>query len=142
MAKKAGFEVVATKPVCVDFRDGRSVSYQPGQRFTAAMTNTSVLRLLRVKEIRKLSKFEAMPPEPVKLGAPRRVQSVLKRRQEIEAARRAAAAKLAASKKAPAKPEPVVDLSSPIKKKKTTKKKTTTSKASDQRSTERTSEDK
>lgn len=122
MAKKVGFEVVSTRPVCVDFRDGRTISFQPGQRFEAAVTNNSVARLLRVREVRKLGQFERIPPLPVKLGAPKRVQNIMKRRAEVEQARRLALAKTAASKKAPPEPEPVVDLSSPIKKK-TTKKK-------------------
>jgi len=116
MAQKIGFEVVATKPVCVDFRDGRSVSFRPGQRFTAALTNSSVQRLLRVREVRKLGPFEAIPPMPVKLGAPRRVQNIMKRRAEVDQARRVALAKMEASKQAPPKPEPVVDLASPVKK--------------------------
>jgi hypothetical protein len=122
MAKQIGFEVVATKPVCVDFRDGRSVSFRPGQRFKADMTNASVMRLVRTREVRKLTRYESVPPLPVKLGAPRRVQNVMKARAKIEAAKRAALAKMEASKKAPPKAEPVVDLSSPIKKKPTKKK--------------------
>lgn len=116
MAKKLGFEVVSTRPVCVDFRDGRTVSFRPGQRFMAAMTNSSVQRLLRIREVRKLGPFEAIPSMPIKLGAPRRVQNILKRRAEVAQAKKTALAKMAASKKAPPKTEPVVDLGSPIKK--------------------------
>ena len=123
MAKIVGFEVVATRPVCVDFRDGRTISYRPGQRFEASLTNSSVQRLVRIKEIRKLGPFEAIPPMPVKLGATRRVQNIMKRRAEVDQARRAAQAKLEASKMAPLKAEPVIDLASPLKKKKTTKSK-------------------
>ena len=123
MAKKLGFEVVATKPVCVDFRDGRTISYRPGARFTASVTNASVQRLLRSREVRKLNMNEAVGAEPIKLGAPRRVQKLLQRRAEVDAARRVALAKQAASKKAQPAPEPV-DLSSLTKPtKKTAKKK-------------------
>lgn len=116
MAKKVGFEVVSTKPVCVDFRDGRSISFRPGQRFEATVTNSSVARLLRTRSVRKLGPFEQVPPTPVKLGAPKRVQNILRRRAEIEKARKAAIAKMESSKKAPPTPEPIIDLASPIKK--------------------------
>ena len=111
MAKTAGFEVIATKPVCVDFRDGRTVSFRPGQRFEATLTNSSVLRLLRIREVRKLSPHEPIKALPVKLGAPKRHQTVMKARAQVEQAKRAALAKIEASKKAPpkievAKPEP------------------------------------
>ena len=122
MAKKVGYEVTGTKPVCVDFLDGRSVSFRPGQRFEAAVTNSSVLRLVRVHEVRKLSAVEVIPPLPPKLGAPRRVQNILKRRADVEAAKIAAQAKMAASKKAPPQAEPEeVDLGSLSKQKKTSK---------------------
>jgi sulfite reductase alpha subunit-like flavoprotein len=136
MAKKVGFEVVSTRPVCVDFRDGRTVSYRPGQRFEAARTNSSVQRLLRVRELRELGPFEAVPPMPVKLGATRRVQNILKRRSEVDQARRAALAKMAASKKAPPKSEPVVDLATPLKKKKKTSKKSKPTPNAPERSSE------
>ena len=103
--KQFGFEVVATKPVCVDFRDGRAVSFRPGQRFTAALTNPSIQRLLRVQEIRQLGDREAVPPLPPKLGAPQRVQNIMTARAEVQEARRLAEAKLAASRKAPPKIE-------------------------------------
>jgi hypothetical protein len=136
MAKKVGFEVVSTRPVCVDFRDGRSISYRPGQRFIAAMTNSSVQRLLRIREVRKLGAFEAVPAMPIKLGAPRRVQNILRRRAEVDQARKAALAKMEASKKAPPKPEPVVDLASPIKKKKPFKKQPKSAVSPETRTTE------
>ncbi len=114
MAKRVGFEVVATRPVCVDFRDGRTVSYRPGQRFKAALTNTSVARLLRISEVRKLGPYEAVPPMPIKLGAPRRVQSIMKTRSKIEQAKKAARAKMEASRMAP----PKIELAKPAPKKK------------------------
>ena len=124
MAKKVGFEVVSTRPVCVDFRDGRTISYRPGHRFTASLTNASVQRLLRVREVRALGPLDAIPPEPLKLGAPKRVQNILKRRAEVDAARQAALAKTAASKKLPPAPEPaVVGLGATFTKKTTTSKK-------------------
>jgi len=105
MAKKAGFEVTATRPVCVDFRDGRSISFRPGQRFEATLTNSSVLRLLRIRDVRKLGAYEKVRPLPVKLGAPRREQNIMKARSKIEQAKKVALAKLEASKKAPPKIE-------------------------------------
>lgn len=105
MAKKIGFEVTGTRPVCVDFRDGRAISFRPGTRFEAILTNQSVLRLLRIGEIRKLSPFEHVPPLPLKFGAPKRVQNIMKARAKVEAARKAATAKLEASRKAPPKIE-------------------------------------
>lgn len=93
MAKKVGYEVTALKAVCVDFPDGRVVSFQPGTRFTAHPTNTSVRRLARSNEIRKLGPYEAVPPLPVKLGAPHKVQNVLLARKQVEQARKAAEAK-------------------------------------------------
>lgn len=112
MAKKVGYQVVAQRPVCIDFRDGRVVSFRPGQRFEVEHTNSSVRRLLRNRDVRELTKFETVPALPVKLGAPRRVQDVMKARAQVAAARKAAAAKFEASKKAPpeieeAKPKPV-----------------------------------
>ena len=109
--KLTGYEVTGTRPVCVDFADGRVVSFRPGMRFTAVPVNRSVLRLLRTREIRKLTQYEQVPALPPKLGAPHRVQNVLKARAEVEAARRLATAKLAASKAAApkievAKPKP------------------------------------
>ena len=117
MAKQVGFEVIAQRPVCVDFRDGRSVSFRPGQRFTATKTNTSVMRLVRTREIRALGPFEPVPALPIKLGAPRRVQNVLKARAQVEQAKKAAQAKLAASRQAPPKIEEAKPMPAPMKNK-------------------------
>lgn len=68
MAKKLMFEVVGTKPVCVDFPGGHTVSLRPGSRFEAYITNNSVRRLLRVKEIRQVQDDEVTTVTPVKLG--------------------------------------------------------------------------
>ena len=111
MAKKVGYEVIAQRPVCVDFLDGRVVSFRPGQRFEATKTNQTVNRLVRTRDLRVLEPFETIPALPVKLGAPRRVQDVLKARAEVEQARLAAQAKQIASRLAPpeieeAKPKP------------------------------------
>jgi len=125
MAKKIGYEVTGTKPVCVDFLDGRSISFRPGQRFEAAVTNTSVQRLVRVHEVRKLNANEVIPPLPPKLGASRRVQNIMQHRADVEAAKLAARAKAIASKKALPQPEPEVDLGSLFTQKKTFKSKPT-----------------
>lgn len=111
MAKHVGFEVTARKPVCVDFPDGRVVSFRPGMRFKAHPTNASVRRLIKVREIRQLGPYEAVPSLPVKLGAPREVQNVLKAREQVAAARKAALTKLKATKAAPLE-EKVLDLGS------------------------------
>ena len=117
MAKKVGFEVITQRPVCVDFRDGRVVSFRPGQRFEASKTNLSVMRLVRNKEVRILGPYERVPALPVKLGAPRAVRNVLKAREQVAAAKKAAQAKLAASKKAPVKIEEAKPVPAPRKKK-------------------------
>jgi hypothetical protein len=109
--RKAGYEVIATRPVCVDFRDGRSISFRPGMRFESIPSNPAVVRLLRVGEIRKLGTMERVPPLPVGFGAPRKKQAIMSARREVEAARIAAEQKMRASKAAPpkievAKPEP------------------------------------
>jgi len=101
MAKITGYEVTATRPVSVDFPDGRAVSFRPGMRFTAHPTNVSVRRLLSTQDVRQLGPHEAVPPLPVKLGASRELQAVLKSRAEVATAQKAAAAKTAASKTAP-----------------------------------------
>lgn len=110
MAKQVGYEVTAQRPVCVDFRDGRSVSFRPGQRFEAEVSNVSVQRLLRNKDVRVLSASEAVPATPVKIGALPRVQAVVKVRNEVEKARQAAIARLAATKEAP----PVIEEAKPV----------------------------
>ena len=102
MAKKVGYEVTATKPVCVDFPDGRVVSFRPGTRFEAHPTNASVRRLVKVQSVRTLGPFDAIPALPVKLGAPRQVTKVLNARDKVAQARKKALAKLAASKARPA----------------------------------------
>ena len=99
MAKKTGYEVTAQKPVCVDFPDGRVVSFRPGTRFEAHPTNASVRRLLRVREIRVLSPMEKVPVLPVKLGAPKKVRAILESRNKLARAKQLAQAKLRASRK-------------------------------------------
>lgn len=93
MAKKVGYEVTGTKPVCVDFPDGRSVSFTPGMRFEAHPTNSSVRRLLRVREVRVLSAREPVPALPEKLGAPKRVRDILESRSKMARAKKVAEAK-------------------------------------------------
>ena len=107
MAKIAGYEVTSQRPVCVDFSDGRVVSFRPGTRFEAHPTNASVRRLLRVREIRKLSQLESVPTLPVKLGAPKKVTNVLKARRDLKQAKRLAEAKMKASRGGAAVPESI-----------------------------------
>lgn len=110
MAKMTGYEVVAQKPVCVDFPDGRAVSFPPGTRFEAHPTNSAVRRLLRIRDIRQLGPMERVPALPVKLGSTKEVRSVLKARQQVAEARRLA--ELKAKRAAAAKQQPeAVDLS-------------------------------
>ena len=111
MAKKLGFEVIGSRAVCVDFRDGRSISFRPKQRFYATLMNASVLRLLRTNAVRRLSAAEPVPALPPMLGKPRQVREVLEARAQVAAAQKASVAKLAASRNAPlvaeqAKPTP------------------------------------
>lgn len=112
MAKLAGYEVTGSKPVCVDFSDGRTVSFRPGMRFHAHPTNASVRRLLRVREVRELGPYEAVPALPVKLGASMSVRNTLETRQKMAQARRRAQLMRNVAKKAttPDRMEPV-DLS-------------------------------
>ena len=117
MAKKVGYEVIAQRPICVDFRDGRVVSFRPGQRFEASKTNQSVLRLVRTRSVRKLGALETVPALPIKLGAPRHVQNVLKVRADVAAAKKAAQARMAASRQAPPKIEEAKPMPAPKKKK-------------------------
>ena len=116
MAKQVGYEVTAQRPVCVDFPDGRSVSFRPGMRFTAHPANASVTRLLRVREIRPLGAREAVPALPVKLGASPKVQKILNTRAQIAQARRVAEAKAKAKARASSAPPTAVNLAAPIKK--------------------------
>ena len=110
MAKMTGYEVIAQKPVCVDFPDGRAVSFPPGMRFEAHPTNSAVRRLLKIRDIRQLGPMERVPQLPVKLGATKDVRSILKSRRDMAEARRLA--ELKAKRSASAKQEPeAVDLS-------------------------------
>jgi hypothetical protein len=111
--KKVGYEVTARKPVCVDFTDGRSISFRPGMRFEALPSNPSVVRLLRVREVRKLSPLEPVPILPIKLGLPRKAKAILESRRAIEQARKLAEMKMAKSKAAP----PVIEEAKPAPKK-------------------------
>ena len=116
MAKQVGYEVTAMRPVCVDFPDGRAVSFRPGMRFTAHPSNSSVVRLLRVREIRPLGAREAVPALPVKLGAPHKVQKILNTRAQVATARRLAEAKAKAKARSVSAPPTVVNLAAPLKK--------------------------
>jgi hypothetical protein len=112
--KKQGYEVVAQKPVCVDFSDGRSFSFRPGHRFEADAHNTTVQRLLRVGEIRTLGAGELVPVMPVTLGRVPAEAQILQTRasldqQNIANAKAASAAKMSASKSA----APVIEQAKP-----------------------------
>lgn len=112
MAKLVGYEVIARKPVCVDFPDGRVVSYKPGMRFTAHATNTSVRRLVSIRELRELGSFETMPVTPAYLGEPKDVRSILEAKQKLNELKRQAEVRRARESKitSPKDMEPV-DLS-------------------------------
>jgi len=99
--KKHGYEVTGTRPVCVDFPDGRAVSYRPGMRFRASPHNASVRRLVRTKAVRQLGPHEPVPVQVVKLGTPHKEAQILATRKKIAAAKNLAQMKLEASKKAP-----------------------------------------
>ena len=107
MAKNVGYEVTARKAVCVDFPDGRSISFRPGARFEAHPTNTSVRRLLRGREVRQLGPYDTVPLLPIKLGATKKVRNILQARADVDAAKKKALIKLQASKVTPQKPESV-----------------------------------
>ena len=116
MAKQVGYEVTAMRPVCVDFPDGRVVSFRPGMRFIAHPANSSVIRLLRIRDVRQLSALDNVPVLPVKLGAPHKIQNILKTRAEVAQARRKAEAAAKAKARAVSAPPSAVNLASPIKK--------------------------
>lgn len=107
MAKRVGYEVTALKPVCVDFPDGRVVSFRPGMRFEAHPTNMSVRRLLSVRELRVLGLNERVPALPEKLGAPKAVRDILKARKEVARAHKLAKVRMLESKKNPAPAEEI-----------------------------------
>jgi len=109
MAKIIGYEVTAQKPVCVDFLDGRVVSFRPGSRFEAHPTNTSVRRLLKVREVRQLGETETVPPLPVKLGAPKEVRSLIQARNRVAKAQQLSIAR-AKETKAKANAPEYIDL--------------------------------
>jgi len=112
MAKKVGYQVTAIKPVCVDFPDGRVVSFRPGMRFEAHPTNTSVRRLLKVREVRQLSNYERVPVLPVKLGAPHDVRAIMETRKKMAHARNLAEQKRAREKATAPTAKKPVDLGS------------------------------
>lgn len=99
--KKQGYEVIGRRPVSIDFKDKRTVSYRPGMRFQAHPSNQCVVRLLRANEIRQLGPREVVPPQRVVLGAAPRLKRKLDAQGKIEAARAAAEAKMRATKAAP-----------------------------------------
>lgn len=84
MASVVAYEVIAPRPVCVDFEDGRVVSFTPGMRFRSHPTNKSVRRLVKVQELRQLSPYEAVPALPIQLGASHRVRNILENRKRLE----------------------------------------------------------
>jgi hypothetical protein len=58
---KTGYQVISTSAVCVDFDDGRSVSFPKGDLFYADSNSVQVRRLLRNSAIRELTRFEQAP---------------------------------------------------------------------------------
>jgi len=99
MAKLVGYEVIGQRPVCVDFSDGRSVSFTPGMRFEAHPTNSTVRRLLKTRSVRELSGLERVPSLPDKLGAPKKVRQTLETRKKLAQERRKAQLKLSRGSK-------------------------------------------
>lgn len=84
MAKHTGFEVLGLKPACVEFPDGRSVSFPPGTRFEAQLDFPCIRRLLKVKAIRQLNAFERVPELPEKIGAPKDVRNIIEARRRAD----------------------------------------------------------
>ena len=82
--KKAGYQVVAQFPVCVDFDDGTSVSFQRGQTFLGDGRNPQIARLLRVGSIRQMGAGET-PPTEIKIGLSDGDESIMKVREERKA---------------------------------------------------------
>lgn len=87
---KTAYQVISTTAVCVDYDDGRSVSYPKGATFHADSNLTHVRRLLRNNSIRELTRTEQQP-KTVTLGLSAADASLLKAHQSRKQALRAAA---------------------------------------------------
>jgi len=112
--KKQGYQVIGRQPVCIDFADGRTVSFRPGKRFEAHPTNKSVVRAMRGNSLRQLAANER-GTEPVTLGMDPHRASTIGYRNQLAQNKVAAAAKAkegvhrATPKPAPKKSKPSVN---------------------------------
>jgi hypothetical protein len=85
---KTAYQVISVNAVCVDYDDGRSISYPKGTTFHADSNAPQVRRLLRNNDIRALSRSEQQP-KPVKLGLSQADASLLKAHHDRKAKLRA-----------------------------------------------------
>jgi hypothetical protein len=89
---KHGYQVISMSAVCVDFDDGRSVSFPKGASFFADSNNLQVQRLLRGNAVRELTVFEQKPKEVV-VGLSAADESLMTAHKARKQALRDAAAK-------------------------------------------------
>lgn len=93
---KTGYQVISMTAVCVDFDDGRSVSFPKGATFYADSNNAQVRRLVRNNDIRELSRGE-QAPKPVVVGLSAGDESLMQAHTTRKQALRAEAANQPAS---------------------------------------------
>lgn len=107
--KKRIFKVMSIAPVCVDYDDGRSISYQKGQAFEASPLSPQIARMLRNKQIREVDRFERVEIAQ-NLGYSPEEQSQLKARE----ARKQRMRDQAAAQQKQAENQKKVEIASPL----------------------------
>lgn len=88
---KTPYQVISMNAVCVDYDDGRSLSYPKGATFYADSNNAQVRRLLRTNAIRVLKRTEQQPKDVI-VGLSDADASLLKAHHERKQKLRNAAA--------------------------------------------------
>jgi len=83
---KAAYQVIGTRPVCIDFDDGRSMSFPVGASFSVDSSNVQVQRLLRGNEVREMARNERGVQTIDMTGHSPAVESLMKARQSRIAA--------------------------------------------------------
>jgi hypothetical protein len=91
---KTGYQVISMTAVCVDFDDGRSVSFPKGATFFADSNSPQVRRLLRNGATRELTRHEQAPKEIV-VGLSEADESLMTAFRERKKTLQADAAKVA-----------------------------------------------
>lgn len=88
---KTPYQVLSMNAVCVDYDDGRSISYPKGALFTADSNSPQIRRLLRNNDIRVVTRVEQQP-SVVKVGLSDADESLMKAHETRKKALREAAA--------------------------------------------------